>query len=86
MAAASPGRSRSPIEGGREQVARAWIEIVDRATESASIHERTVNGQPGLIAQQDGIIMTVFAFDVSGGRISRIWVMRNPEKLRLWTT
>jgi RNA polymerase sigma-70 factor (ECF subfamily) len=48
--------------------------------------ERTVNGQPGLVAQQDGLTVTVFAFDVAGDRVKHIWVVRNPEKLRPWTT
>ena len=26
------------------------------------------------------------AFDIAAGRIRHIWVMRNPEKLRPWTT
>jgi hypothetical protein len=47
--------------------------------------ERTVNGQAGVVAQQDGVIVTVFAFDVAGDRIRHIWVVRNPEKLRRWT-
>jgi hypothetical protein len=48
--------------------------------------ERTVNGQPGLIAQQDGVTVTVFAFGVAGDRITRIWAVCNPGKLRPWTT
>jgi RNA polymerase sigma-70 factor (ECF subfamily) len=75
----------SPIEGG-EQVARAWIEIADRKPDDMEFLERTVNGQPGLVAQQAGAVVTVFAFDVVDDRIKRIWVMRNPEKLRAWTT
>ena len=74
-----------PIEGG-EQIARAWVELADRATSNMTIFERTVNGQPGLVAQQDGVTVTVFAFDVAGDRIKHIWVVRNPEKLRPWTT
>jgi RNA polymerase sigma factor (sigma-70 family) len=74
-----------PIEGG-EQIARAWIEIANRAPSNMSFLERTVNGQPGLVAQQDGVTVTVFAFDVAGDRIRHIWVVRNPEKLRPWTT
>ena len=74
-----------PIEGA-EQIARAWIEIANRATESVAFLERTVNGQPGLVVQQDGVIVTVFAFDVAGDRIRRIWAIRNPQKLRPWTT
>jgi RNA polymerase sigma-70 factor (ECF subfamily) len=74
-----------PIEGG-EQIAHAWIEIANRATGTMTFLERTVNGEPGLVAQQDGVTVTVFAFDVAGDRIKRIWVVRNPEKLRPWTT
>ena len=74
-----------PIEGG-EQVAAAWIEIANRATAGTRLLERTVNGQPGLVAQQDGITVTVFAFDVADDRIKHIWVIRNPDKLRPWTT
>ena len=48
--------------------------------------ERTVNGQPGLIAQHDGVTVTVFAFEVTADRITRIWATRNPDKLRSWTT
>jgi RNA polymerase sigma-70 factor (ECF subfamily) len=73
-----------PIEGG-EQVARYAAEIAARA-DGLTILERTVNGQPGLVAQQDGITVTVFAFDVVGDRIKHIWAIRNPDKLRPWTT
>jgi RNA polymerase sigma factor (sigma-70 family) len=74
-----------PIEGG-EQIARAWIEIANRSLANMTLLERTVNGQPGLIAQQDGVTVTVFAFDLAGGRIKHIWAVRNPDKLRSWTT
>jgi RNA polymerase sigma-70 factor (ECF subfamily) len=74
-----------PIEGG-EQVARAWVELASRATSNTRFLERTVNGQPGLVVQQDGVTVTVFAFDIAGDRIRHIWAVRNPEKLRPWTT
>ncbi|NUO60779.1 MAG: RNA polymerase sigma factor SigJ [Hamadaea sp.] len=74
-----------PIEGG-EQIARAWMEIAHRKPDNMTFLERTVNGQPGLVAQQDGVIVTVFAFEVADDRIKHIWVVRNPDKLRRWTT
>jgi RNA polymerase sigma-70 factor (ECF subfamily) len=74
-----------PIEGG-EQIARAWVEIANRTPSNMTFLERAVNGQPGLVAQQDGVTVTVFAFDVAAGRIRHIWVVRNPEKLRPWTS
>jgi RNA polymerase sigma-70 factor (ECF subfamily) len=73
-----------PIEGG-EQIARAWVQIGSQAP-NLTILERSVNGQPGLVAQLDGVTVTVFAFDITGDRIKHIWAMRNPEKLRPWTT
>jgi RNA polymerase sigma-70 factor (ECF subfamily) len=72
-----------PLEGG-ETVARAYIEIA-YAAPRLKILESTVNGQPGLIAQHDGVTVCVYAFALAGGRIHRIWAVRNPEKLRPWT-
>ena len=74
-----------PIQGG-EQVARYLADIAGQAPGNVTFLERTVNGQPGLVAQQDGVTVTVFAFDVAGDRIKHIWAVRNPEKLRPWTT
>ncbi|MFF4396522.1 RNA polymerase sigma factor SigJ [Streptomyces sp. NPDC001480] len=74
-----------PIEGG-EQIAHAWIELARRRPADMTLLERTVNGQPGLVAQLDGVTVTVFAFEVADDRIKHIWVVRNPEKLRRWTS
>ena len=73
-----------PIEGG-EQIARAFAEIA-RAASARTILERTVNGRPGLVVETDGRVATVFAFEIVGGRIKNIWVVRNPEKLRPWVS
>lgn len=73
-----------PIEGS-EQVARTAIEI-SRRTPGLTLLERTVNGQPGLVAQLDGVTVSVYAFDIAGDRIKRIWGVRNPDKLRSWRT
>jgi RNA polymerase sigma factor (sigma-70 family) len=73
-----------PIEGAG-QIARAWIEIAKNADGRYTILERTVNGRPGLVAQEDGRTVTVFAFGFAAGRITNIWAVRNPEKLRPWS-
>jgi RNA polymerase sigma-70 factor (ECF subfamily) len=73
-----------PVEGG-EQVALASVEVA-RLAPGLTLLERTVNGQPGLVAQLDGVTVTVLAFDVADGKIKHIWAVRNPEKLRPWTT
>jgi hypothetical protein len=80
LASAAP----DPIEGG-EQVARFFIDLAGRAPGPITLLERTVSGQPGLVAQHDGVIVSVLAFDVGGDRIKHIWAVRNPEKLRPWT-
>ncbi|MFI2474705.1 RNA polymerase sigma factor SigJ [Nocardia xishanensis] len=74
---------RDPITGG-EQIAHAWMAIAASGAE-LTLMERTVNGQPGLVAQLGDAIVSVYAFDIADGRITRIWVIRNPEKLRPWT-
>jgi RNA polymerase sigma factor (sigma-70 family) len=73
-----------PVEGG-ERVARYFADLAVRRGD-ITLLERTVNGQPGLVVQQDGITETVIAFDIAADRIKHIWAVRNPEKLRPWTT
>jgi RNA polymerase sigma factor (sigma-70 family) len=73
-----------PIEGG-ERIARYLVDLIGRAPSDVTFLERTVNGQPGLVAQLDGVTVTVYAFDLAGDRIKRIWAVRNPDKLRPWT-
>ena len=48
--------------------------------------EHPANGQPGLVAQRDGVTVTVFALDVAGGRIKHLRAIPNPENPRPWTT
>ncbi|WP_307787905.1 RNA polymerase sigma factor SigJ [Micromonospora ureilytica] len=72
-----------PIEGA-EEIVRSLVHLEGRLR-VLTILERTVNGQPGLIAQQDGVTVSVYAFEVVGDRIKRIWAVRHPDKLRPWT-
>jgi RNA polymerase sigma factor (sigma-70 family) len=71
-----------PMAGG-ELIARSvagFTAVLDGVT----LLERTVNGQPGLVAQRDGVTVTVYAFGFAGDRIKYLWAIRNPEKLRPW--
>jgi RNA polymerase sigma factor (sigma-70 family) len=73
-----------PVHGNSE-VAQYFIglPIVDFGR---TLLERTVNGQPGLVIEYEGVIETVIAFDIADDRIANIWAVRNPEKLRPWTS
>jgi RNA polymerase sigma-70 factor, ECF subfamily len=78
------GAGVHPIEGA-EQIARACVALAGRAP-GLTIRQSTVNGQPGLVSQQDGVTVAVLAFDIAGDRIKHIWAVLNPEKLRPWTS
>ncbi|MGI5169900.1 RNA polymerase sigma factor SigJ [Spirillospora sp. CA-253888] len=74
----------APVTGA-EQIARYLIGVTAGAP-GLEILERPVNGQPGLAVRQGSAIVVVMAFDVADGRIRHFWAVRNPDKLRLWTT
>ncbi|NBH01695.1 RNA polymerase sigma factor SigJ [Amycolatopsis sp. SID8362] len=74
--------SLAPVEGGAE-IARFLVGLAERAG-ALDLLERTVNGQPGLVATDGGGTTAVYAFDIVDGRIKRLWVVRNPEKLHIW--
>jgi RNA polymerase sigma-70 factor (ECF subfamily) len=72
-----------PIEGA-ERIARFLVAVATSVTGEFAVLERTVNGQPGLLVRHDGATASVYAFDLAGDRITHIWAVRNPEKLRPW--
>ncbi|MFI7673488.1 RNA polymerase sigma factor SigJ [Actinophytocola sp. NPDC049390] len=72
-----------PVQGA-EPIARFFVERMGALPEAVLV-ERTVNGQPGLAARLNGRTVAVLAFDITDDRITRIWAVLNPEKLRPWT-
>ncbi|WP_406183574.1 RNA polymerase sigma factor SigJ [Streptomyces sp. NBC_01006] len=76
------GAALRPVEGG-ERIAQYLIHMAAKAP-GLMLLERTVNGRPGLVAQYAGTTVTVAAFDLAADRITHIWAVRNPEKLRAW--
>jgi len=79
------GAAPRPIEGG-EQIARYVVDLASRAPTGLTILERTVNGQPGLVAQLNGVTVCVYAFEIADDRIKHVWAVLNPDKLRPWIT
>jgi len=69
---------------GPTMIASAFMRVYERQP-NISFVEASVNGESGLIAFAEGAIQSVLAFAALGERIYRIWVMRNPEKLVMWT-
>ncbi|MEV6235447.1 RNA polymerase sigma factor SigJ [Lentzea sp. NPDC051838] len=72
-----------PIVGGEEIIA-FLLRVANSVVGDFSLLERTVNGQAGLLVRYHGVISSVYAFDVEDDRITRIWAVRNPSKLRPW--
>ncbi|GAB2464612.1 RNA polymerase sigma factor SigJ [Streptosporangium sandarakinum] len=71
-----------PVEGAAP-IARYMAALTGRAP-GLELLEWPVNGVPGLVVRQAGAVTAVASFDVADGRVTRIWVVRNPEKLRPW--
>ncbi|CAL9667164.1 RNA polymerase sigma factor SigJ [Streptomyces sp. enrichment culture] len=76
------GAAPHPIEGGT-RIAR-YMAVMAEKSPGLELVERSVNGVPGLVARHAGAVATVAAFEVTEGRVTRIWAVRNPEKLRPW--
>lgn len=69
---------------GRRHVMRLLRALAVLARKAPSVTTRFafVNGLPGAVTTEaDGHMQTI-AFDVASGRISAIYIMRNPDKLR----
>ncbi|WP_238580989.1 RNA polymerase sigma factor SigJ [Streptomonospora alba] len=73
--------ARRPILGAGK-VARFVLGVRSRFGAGRELRVAPVNGRPGLIDRHEGRTEGVFAFAVSGGRISEIDVVLNPRKLK----
>jgi RNA polymerase sigma-70 factor (ECF subfamily) len=71
--------ARKPVRGGA-RVARAWAAISRRVV--CEPVEIELNGRLGLLVRGADGHRAALSFVVSGGRITRIDAVRNPEKLR----
>ena len=66
---------------GPDRVVR-YVQGVAKAAAQLHLTVRSLNGSPGLIAQRaDGRVDTAFVLDVAEGAVTRINVIRNPDKL-----
>lgn len=81
----SGGKAKAPrrVIGSADKVGRFFIgamrdidELVD-----PSFVIREINGRPGLVLLSKGRPDTVMVLDMLAGRIARIYVMRNPDRL-----
>ena len=68
---------------GADRVSRFLLGVLRKFPlgASARVLEATVNGAPGFYIEEDGRPVQTIAFDVQGGRIEKVYVVRNPDKL-----
>lgn len=70
---------------GGEKVARLLIGLM-RKDPGMELVEEQVNGRLGLVVRLDGMTIAVVAVDVDRDeRITDLWMVLNPDKLRAWT-
>ncbi|AWS44011.1 RNA polymerase sigma factor SigJ [Streptosporangium sp. 'caverna'] len=74
--------ARRPILGP-EKTARFFLGLL-RKEPGQELTEKNVNGRPGLVISHDGEVVAVIATEARAGRITDIWMMVNPDKLRAW--
>jgi RNA polymerase sigma-70 factor (ECF subfamily) len=74
-----PGVARRPVRGA-DAVARLLLGV--GARRPAAVRASSVNGAPGLVFEAGGAVVGVMGFAVSGGRITEIDFLVNPDKLR----
>jgi RNA polymerase sigma-70 factor (ECF subfamily) len=67
---------------GPQRVAAFLIGVNSKRKTAPKFEMTTVNGTPGFILHADGDVQSVYSFEIRGGMISSVYIMRNPEKLR----
>jgi RNA polymerase sigma-70 factor (ECF subfamily) len=73
--------ARKPLHGA-DRVARVWTGILRKATPGRQTRLVELNGRLGLLFVRDDRPESALSFAVENGRITRVDVVRNPEKLQ----
>jgi RNA polymerase sigma-70 factor (ECF subfamily) len=79
--------ARFPVEGS-DRIARFLTHVFKRLARAGyELEPRTVNGMPGFaaVSQRDGSVYDVGTFEVLDRRITHLYLVVNPDKLR-WIT
>jgi RNA polymerase sigma-70 factor (ECF subfamily) len=70
---------RAPVVGARKIC--NLVRSFPRLAPTGALEPMLLNGAPGARLVLDGRVDTVLGFDFDSGRISRIFTVRNPDKL-----
>jgi RNA polymerase sigma-70 factor (ECF subfamily) len=71
-----------PVHGAAN-IARGILEGLRRLVPKDLVRRNVeINGRPGIVSYHDGKPFSVFSIDVLDGRVSRIYVITNPDKLK----
>jgi RNA polymerase sigma-70 factor (ECF subfamily) len=72
--------ARRPVV--RARIPRFVANLVARQPADASVDLRTINGQPGVLVRTPSGPYAAIVLAVGDGAVERIWIVRNPDKLR----
>lgn len=77
--------ARRPVVGPM-RVARFLINLARRYRTQMTVEAATINCEPGIIVRLSGELDFVAAFEVQADLVHAVWLIRNPDKLRLVTS
>ena len=67
---------------GPDRVARFMVGITSKAPAGTTTDMVTLNGLPGAVVRVDGVAAVTVSVDVREGKVCRVFMVRNPDKLR----
>ncbi|GGW11583.1 RNA polymerase sigma24 factor [Streptomyces capoamus] len=84
LVADSGGKAKAPLRvlHTADKVGRFLIGVARPVAADLSFRPVQVNGGPALLVLSDGKPHTLFQVDIADGRITTVYLVRNPDKLR----
>ncbi|MFD5632070.1 RNA polymerase subunit sigma [Streptomyces sp. NPDC127072] len=68
---------------GHLQVARSLLTLLARHPHTTTA-PHSVNGRTGLVVRHETQVAAVISLDIAGSHVVQVWVVLNPDKLRVW--
>jgi RNA polymerase sigma-70 factor, ECF subfamily len=71
----------NPVNGA-DRIARFFVSILRKNGSAREIYPAVVNSGPGMLTFRDGQLVAVVSVSISDGRITAIYSVSNPDKIR----
>ncbi len=70
------------VLNGADRLARMLLGLWKKGYQSTLLYQGLIDGLPGFVTRENGEIIQTTSLDIEDGRVTAVYIVRNPDKLK----